>query len=354
MPYSEFNFIIYYSIMVKKMKLKWLFLALGCLAASQVQAADAGLRFIQASGVVKCGTNLMTDAYARKDENGQWQGIDADMCRVFALAAFGRSNAFELMHIEPQQANSALATNKIDIMLGNTPFSASSDIAGLARPAEVMYYDRQVFMVRDGQKAKSMDDFKGQNLCAVSNSDDLFNLQLFMEEYKINFNILYFNSFEAAKNAFLLNRCNLMTGNETMLLALVKSLNKPNITLLPEVLSYKPIYAVVARDNVSLQVSIKWIMNALALSEEHGITGQNVDIFLATKNKSLRNLLGIDPELWKKFSINPEWLKTALKELGNYGAIYERNLGNESTFQFKRGKNRLISNGGLIRSQSFL
>lgn len=336
------------------MKLKWLFLVLSLFYASNGVAADAGMRYIQTNGKVRCGTDLKTDAYARKDENGDWRGIDADMCRIFSLAAFGRSNAFELINIDPQDAGTALATNKIDIMLGNTPFSASSEISGLGRPSEVIYYDRLMFMARDTKKATSMLGFNGQNLCAVSNSDDLYYLEQFANHYKLQFNMLKFANFDNAKSAFLLNRCNLLIGNETKLTALQQSLNKPEIRILPEILAYKPVYAVTARDNSSLQMGIKWVINSLALAEEFGMTAQNVDIFKASGNKTVRNLLGTDPELWKKFNLSPDWVKKAIKEVGNYGQIYERNLGNESSLKIKRDKNKLIKDGGLVRTQSFL
>lgn len=337
------------------MKLKWLILAIGMFFyTTDGVAADAGFRFIKTNGLVRCGTDLSTDAYARKDADGIWRGIDADLCRVFSIAVFGSGDAFELVHVDTLAVDKAIAANKVDIMLGNAPFSASAEIAGKGKAVEVIYYDRQMLLARNAKNAKSMKDFSGKNTCTVAGSEDLYNLELFMDKYDLSMNLLKFPNYKRAKEAFLLNRCDILVGNETTLKAMQMNIAKKEISIPPEVIAYKPIYAIVHKDNVTLQVAVKWIMNAIILAEDYGINSKNVDIFVASKNKSVRNLLGLDKELWRSFGLEPEWVKIAVKELGNYGDIFNRNLGEQSFLQLSRDKNKLIKDDGLISSEIFL
>lgn len=326
------------------------------LFAANAEAADAGFRYINTRGVVRCGTDLAPKTYAYKDEGGYWRGIDADLCRVFSTAIFGRSDRFEMIDVKSYEVAKALATNKIDIMLGNVPATATRDIASKATQAELMYYGRQMFLVHHIEDADSMEAYKGKKVCAVIDSEDLFNLQEYSDRYNLDFNTLLFKDAPHAKEAFLINRCDILTGSEMYLRSIYKQLGSDtmNIEVLPEVIAYKPVYAQVHRDNHTLRTSIKWIINAMTLAERKGINSKNLEIFIGIKDASTKNLLGINPQLWQRFQLQPEWVKTAIGELGNYGEIYERNLGELSEFNIPRDKNRLIENGGLIKSQSFL
>lgn len=338
------------------MKLKfWVVLLFCILSAKQTEAADAGFRYINTRGTVRCGSELQSKTYAYKDESGYWRGIDADLCRLFSTAVFGRSDRFELVDVKPSQVNKAIATNKIDIMLGDAPGTASRDVSGKATQAELMYYARQMFLAQKIEDATSMEAYKGKKVCVVTNSEDYYNLQDYSDKYDLDLQPLFFADRARAKEAFLLKRCDLFTGNEIYLKSLYDQVNNDNmnLALLPEVIADKPIYAQIHKDNQKLRIAIKWIMNAVTLAEKKGINSKNIDIFIGVKDGSIKNLLGINPDLWNKFQLKPSWVKTAITELGNYGEIYERNLGSLSDFEIERGRNKLVEEGGLIKSQSF-
>lgn len=338
------------------MKQKICFLCLwACLFSANAWAVDAGLRFIKTRGEVLCGTDLASESYAYKDEAGYWRGIDADMCRIFSTAIFGRSDKFKLVDVKPNQVNAAIANNKIDIMLGNAPATASKDISGKATQAEIVYYVRQMFLAHKNETATSMEDFKGKKICVVTDTDDYYNMQDFSDKYKLDLRPLFFKNPADAETAFLLKRCDLYTGNELYLKSIINHMSDTSvqIEILPEVIAEKPVYAQVLKDNQKLSSSVKWIINALTLSEKKGINSKNIDIFIGLKDGSVKNLLGVNPDLWNKFELNPTWVRTAITELGNYGEIYEKNLGSLSKLKIERGKNNLIENGGLIISKSF-
>lgn len=338
------------------MKLKFWLVIISCvLAAEKVQAADAGFRYINTRGNVRCGTDLSTQTYAYKDESGYWRGIDADFCKVFSTAIFGRSDRFEMVDVKSYDAGKAISTNKIDIMLGDAPGTATRDITGKTTQAELMYFGRQMFLGQKMEDATSMQPYKGKKVCAVTNSEDFYNLQDYSDKYDLELRPLMFQDAKRAKEAFLLKRCELLTGSEIYLKSIYQQMANDymDIVMLPEVIAYKPVYAQVHKDNQKLRIAIKWIMNALTLAEKKGINSKNIEIFIGVKDTSIKNLLGIEPQLWEKFQLKPDWVKTELTELGNYGEIYERNLGSISEFKIEREKNRLIEDGGLIKSQSF-
>lgn len=324
--------------------------------APVLAAADPGLRYIQTRGNVRCGTDLRSKYYAYKDEDGFWHGFDVDICKAISQAVFNRSDRFVMVHVAPEEITRALSTNKIDIMLSSAPFSASKEIAYKTMPVDILYYDQQMFLARKIKDATSMEAYKGSKVCVVSDSDDYYNLLNYSENYKLDFTPLPFKLQQRATEAFLLNRCQLLTGGSIYLKNILASRfeNNNEVELLPESIALKPAYAIVAKDNNTLRIIVKWIFNALKLAEEHGITSNNVKVYIGSKDLSLQNLLGDNPALWSKFGLNPNWLRKAIEDIGNYGEIYERNIGLSSPLMIERRENNLLKNKGLITSQPFL
>ena len=340
------------------MKLKFVLCCLFLVSAvSEAAASDAGLRYIQTRGVVRCGTDLSAKTYAYKDADGYWRGIDADLCRTLAAAVLGDKERIEMVNVTTNMVSKYLTTNKIDVMLGGAPYSAGMEISSQATPIDVIYYDKQMFLARNADKAGSMEDYRGQKVCVVNNSEDQYNLEEYNARYNLDLKPLPFASSQRAKEAFLLNRCTLLTGNALYLTNTLKSagIKDENTMVLPEVISVKPVYAFASKNNNALRISAKWILNALKLAEDIGINSSNIDIFIGVEDTSTKNLLGVNDALWNRFKVrDPQWVRKALKEIGNYGEIYEKNLGRESEFKLEREQNRLLKDGGLIIPQPFL
>lgn len=340
------------------MKLKTLiWSSLLLLAATEAFAADAGLRYIGSRGLIRCGTDLSTRSYAYKDEEKVWRGIDADLCRVFSMAIFGNSGSFEMIDVQANEISKALSSNKIDIMFGNNAMNASYEINSKANAVDIIYYDKQVFLAKPlEEEATSMAAYKGSNVCAVKNSEDLNNIYEYNRKFEAEFKPLSFINAAKAKEAFFLNRCPLLTANEIYLKGLAQSVvtKDKSMEILPEIVAYRPIYAYVNKENITLRIVSKWILNALLLAEAQNITSKNVDVFIGLTDNSTRNLLGAEKKLWLDFGLKPDWVQKAMRELGNYGEIYERNLGKDSDNKIERDKNNLIENGGLMKYQPFI
>ena len=340
------------------MKLKTLiWSSLLLLAATEAFAADAGLRYIGSRGLIRCGTDLSTRSYAYKDEEKVWRGIDADLCRVFSMAIFGNSGSFEMIDVQANEISKDLSSNKIDIMFGNNAMNASYEINSKANAVDIIYYDKQVFLAKPlEEEATSMAAYKGSNVCAVKNSEDLNNIYEYNRKFEAEFKPLSFINAAKAKEAFFLNRCPLLTANEIYLKGLAQSVvtKDKSMEILPEIVAYRPIYAYVNKENITLRIVSKWILNALLLAEAQNITSKNVDVFIGLTDNSTRNLLGAEKKLWLDFGLKPDWVQKAVRELGNYGEIYERNLGKDSDNKIERDKNNLIENGGLMKYQPFI
>lgn len=296
-------------------------------------------------------------SYAYKDEEKVWRGIDADLCRVFSMAIFGNSGSFEMIDVQANEISKALSSNKIDIMFGNNAMNASYEINSKANAVDIIYYDKQVFLAKPlEEEATSMAAYKGSNVCAVKNSEDLNNIYEYNRKFEAEFKPLSFINAAKAKEAFFLNRCPLLTANEIYLKGLAQSVvtKDKSMEILPEIVAYRPIYAYVNKENITLRIVSKWILNALLLAEAQNITSKNVDVFIGLTDNSTRNLLGAEKKLWLDFGLKPDWVQKAVRELGNYGEIYERNLGKDSDNKIERDKNNLIENGGLMKYQPFI
>ena len=347
----------YNTELVNKMKLHLFFLTLAIFFSSTpVWAKDNSLRYPVGRRSVVCGTDTSNKLLAYKDEIGSWQGFDADICRNFALAILGDAEAFTLRNVSNKDLVKALDEGQIDIMLGNHVISAKQEVTNPVVSTDVLYIDKQIFAERHKSDATSMQQYKKANVCVVANSHDFENLYDYNQKYAMEFNILQYTSPADAKQAFYLGRCQLISGSEIYIKSIAENLvSKENdIRILPEIISYRPVYAYTAKMNPEFQVAVKWILNAPKLAEQQGITSKNIDSFIGIRSGSVKNLLGADQSLWKQMDLKPDWVIKAIKQRGNFGEIYERNFGKYSEYKIERDKNNLIENGGIINALPFI
>ena len=305
---------------------------------------------------IVCGTDLSTSALAYKDEDNKWQGFDADLCRNFAAAIIGNEYAFRLKNVSAKNIANALKNKQIDIMLGNYSISAKEEISTPIDIIDVLYYDKQMFATRKEIDAESMEDFKGAKVCVIDGTLDAEMLDEYNHKYALELKVLKFKSETDAKQAFYTNRCELISGSELYLKGVVSDMAMADnkIYILPEVVNYRPVYAYSAKNRQNIRVKAKWVLNAIKLAEQQNINSQNIASLIGVRSHSIRNLLGIDKQLWHSFRIYPDWAKKAIKSRGNYGEIFERNLGVMSKHKISRDKNNILENGGLISSLPFI
>ena len=302
--------------------------------------------------VLRCGTNLKVKSYAYKEHN-IWHGIDADFCRVAAQAILGDMEKIEMVHVPSGQVAEALNSAKIDVMLSGSGYSARLETAHKVSNAGLLYYDYQyVLAPKDG--SEDLADYKDKRMCLSGDSDYFRHFQDYNVRYNFGIKYLTFNSFEQAREALLLKRCQLLSASGLLLYGLQNEVPQLNMRVLPVKISVQPTYAVVKYGNVDLQIALKWVYNALFLAEQYGMNMQNMGYFATNEDPEVRNLLGDNPEMWKNLLLQPKWLREVITKLGNYGDIYERNLGKESEFKLQRNEGNLLKNGGTIYPLPFI
>lgn len=344
---------------VDKMKLKLFVFSvfLSFVSANAFAADNTGLRAISSYGKIRCGTDASAKALAYKDSDGFWQGYAVDWCKVFAKAILNRSDAFEIVDVSAENMEKAFAQDKIDIMIGAEAINHSKEYKSKVAQSALIAYDKQGILVRKKEGAKSLEDYKGEKMCIVNDTADLYNMQKYLTTYDLDISLLPSTNKNRAKEAFMLNRCNLITGNRAYLMSFHKNNlgEKETYEVVPEYIAQVPQYVFVNKDNQKLNSVIKAVVNAMQLADENDINSQNIGIIIGVNNTSLQNLLGDNETLWKSFElVNPKWVRDAVKEFGNFGEIYDRNFGAETMFKFERENNKIFNKGGLIIPQPFL
>ncbi len=340
--------------MVNKMNLKPLFLGL-LLSGLLFYTPDTSAKNqINQRQYVACGISQDYKSLAYKQDN-HWYGFDADICRAIAAAFLGDPERFKLIPVKKENIGQALNSAQIDIMLGNSSFSASEEAKFFVTPVDTLYYDRQIFASRQTKNATSMHDYKNTKVCVLRNSNASAFLNEYNQKYALGFKILEMPSLIALKEAFYINRCELVSGSEIFIKDIVSNVNATEkAEILPEEITYIPIKAYTAGNNPSLNIAVRWIINALKLAASANITSQNIDTFNATKSKSLQNLIGTSSKTWTDLGIEPLWIKKFIPLHGNYLQILDRNIGSISKLNLDIKQNDMIENGGFLISHPFI
>ena len=309
------------------------------------------LDYIRSQGKIRCGTNTKLKSYAYLEDD-VWHGIDADICKAIALAIIGDADKIEMINVEPDDVEKALANGQIDVMLSGKPFREVQEINGKVESAGLIYYDQQLLMVAD--KDQEPEFYRGKKMCITTGSDYYRKFEEYNTKHDLNVSYLTFGDMDKVKEAFLLKRCQMITASALYLSGLKQSMMKTNAKIYPDQIALIPVHALVRAHNRELRLAVKWILNALFLAEQYGINGQNLTFFTSHNNQEIRNLVGDDPKLWQGLGLRSFWLIDAIRLLGNYGDIYNRNIGEDSDYKIERRQGKLVKDGGLIYPIPFM
>lgn len=314
-------------------------------------ASGGYLEYIRSQDKIRCGTNTQLKSFARL-EDGVWRGIDADICKAIALAIIGNSEKIEMVNVEAGEVEKALTNGQIDVMLSGVPFKAVQEIGGNIESAGLIYYDQQLLMVADEDKEPEY--YRGKKICLASGSDYYRNFEEYNMRHNLDVSYLTFSDMTKVREAFLLKRCQMVTAGALFLGGMKQSMLKSNAKIYSDQIAITPVYALVRSHNRELRMAIKWILNALFLAEQYGINAQNLAFFASHNNPEIRNLMGDEPKLWQKLGLRSFWVNDAIKLLGNYGDIYDRNIGKDSDYKIERRQSKLIKDGGIIYPLPFM
>ena len=324
---------------------KLLATAMAVMASLAALPAHAGktVDTIKARGQVICGVHTGLAGFSAADSNGKWTGIDVDMCRAVAAATLGDAEKVKFVPLTAQARFTALQSGEIDMLSRNTTFTLTRDASlGLSQTA-VVYYDGQGFMVPVKSKIKSAKQLKGQTVCVQSGTTTEKNLTDFSKANGLNIKPVVFEKLDAVEGAYFSGRCISYTSVRN------KSAKNPaDHLILPELISKEPLGPLVRRGDDEWAAIVKWTVFGLLEAEENGITQANVDDLKAnSKDPVVGRILGSSEDTGKLLGLEKEWMANAIKATGNYGEIFERNVGPKSALQLPRGLNNLWNKGGI-------
>ena len=324
-------------------------LAVACLAAP----AHAGktLDAIKARGQLVCGVSSGVAGFSQADSAGKWSGLDVDICRAIAAAVLGDAEKVKWVPLVSQQRFAALQSGEIDILSRNTTWTLTRDASLGLNFIGVTYYDGQGFMVPAKSKIKSAKALKNATVCLQSGTTTEKNLSDFSRANGLNLKPVVFEKFDAANAAYFSGRCQAYSTDASGLASVRnKEAKSPaDHVILPELISKEPLGPAVRRGDDDFFAIAKWVVFGLLEAEEYGITRDKVDSLQKdSKDPAVGRLLGTTEDMGKPLGLDKEWLARALKATGNYGEIFERNVGPKSALALPRGSNNLWSHGGLM------
>lgn len=321
------------------------------LLASSLAHAGKTLDGIRQRGAIACGVSTGVAGFSLADSQGKWSGIDVDICRAIAAAVLNDPNKVNFVPLNPQQRFTALQSGEVDILARNTTWTLTRDASLGLNFTAITYYDGQGFLVPKKLKITSAKQLKNAEICVQSGTTNEKNLADYFRSLGIKVKPVVFEGFEAAFKAFFSGRCQAYTTDISGLAGLrnKEAPNPDDYVILPEVISKEPLGPAVRRGDDEWFAIVKWVIFSLIEDEENGITQANADALKAqSKDPVVQRLLGASDDTGKLLGIDHDWSYHAVKAVGNYGEIFERNLGPKSAVKLPRGLNNLWNKGGIL------
>ncbi|HRP80252.1 MAG TPA: amino acid ABC transporter substrate-binding protein, partial [Aquamicrobium sp.] len=320
------------------------------LAASAASAAT--LDDVKARGHLKCGVNTSLAGFSAPNDKGEWTGLDVDFCRAVAAAIFGDGDKVNFTALSAKDRFTALQSGEVDVLSRNTTWTINRDTALGFNFAGVTYYDGQGFMINAKQLpgVNSALQLSGASVCVQAGTTTELNLADYFSANNMEYNPVVFEKFEEANAAYDAGRCDAYTTDQSGLYAVRLQMSSPDDhVVLPEIISKEPLGPSVRQGDDQWFDIVKWVYFALLNAEEAGITQANVDEMKESASPDIRRLLGTEAEtkIGTDLGLDNDWVVKIIKATGNYGEIFERNVGSGSPLKIARGVNALWTKGGL-------
>jgi general L-amino acid transport system substrate-binding protein len=330
------------------------FLATGIAVAMLAGAATAAyagkeLDAIKARGQLICGVSTGVAGFAAADSQGKWTGIDVDVCRAVAAAIFGDADKVKYVPTTAQQRFTALQSGEVDLLVRTTTYTLTRDTALGFDFTGVNYYDGQGFMVNKKLGVKSAKELNGATVCVQPGTTTELNLADYFRANKMTFKPVVIEKIEEVRAAFFAGRCDVFTTDASGLYA-TRAANAPNpddYIILPEIISKEPLGPVVRHGDNQFADIVRWALFAMIEAEEYGITSKNIDEMMKSDNPTIKRILGVTPGMGKALGVDDKWVYNIIKQVGNYGESFDRNVGMGSPLKIARGQNALWTQGGL-------
>lgn len=317
------------------------------LAGAATAQADT-LEDTMERGAVQCGVSDGLPGFSAPDDDGNWQGIDVDVCRAVAAAVLGDSEAVNYISLNAVERFTALQSGEVDVLSRNTTWTTTRDTTLGLNFTGVTFYDGQGFMVPSDLGITSVDELDGASICIQSGTTTELNLADYFRANDMEFNPIVFDTSEQTVGGYQAGRCDVLTSDTSQLAALRIQLSDPSASMiLSDVISKEPLGPVVRQGDDSWFNIVKWSLFAMLNAEELGVNSDNVDEMLESENPNIARLLGQDGNYGEEMGLEADWAYNIISQVGNYGQSFDRNVGMDSPLEIERGINELWTEGGL-------
>jgi general L-amino acid transport system substrate-binding protein len=322
------------------------------MLASTGAMAGRDLDAIKARGSLNCGVGIGTAGFMLADSQGKWRGLSVDVCRAVAAALFGDADKVRYVPLTSQQRFTAVQSGEVDMVMGNATYTLTRDTALGLDFTGVYYYDGQSFLVPKKLGVKSARELSGATVCVAPGTTTELNLADYFRANKMTFKPVVIEKVEEVRAAFFSGRCDVYTNDSSSLYA-TRAANVPppataeDFIVLPEIISKEPLAPAVRHGDNQFADIVRWSQYAMIEAEEYGISSKTVDEMLKSDNPSIKRILGVTPGMGKALGVDEAWVVNIIKQVGNYGESFERNVGSGSILKIDRGLNNLWTKGGL-------
>ncbi|RKF20035.1 amino acid ABC transporter substrate-binding protein [Alginatibacterium sediminis] len=312
------------------------------------QAEGDTLSSVKSKGFLQCGVSTGLPGFSNPDAEGNWQGLDVDVCRAVAAAVLGDATKVKYTPLTAKERFTALQSGEIDVLSRNTTWTLTRDASLGLNFAGVNYYDGQGFMVSKELGVSSAKELDGAAVCIQSGTTTELNLADYFRENGMEYTPIVFDTSDQTVKGFEAGRCDVLTSDQSQLYALrIKLADPGSAMVLPEVISKEPLGPVVRQGDDAWFNIVKWSLNAMLNAEELGLTSANVDEMAKGTNPNIRRLVGLEGPK-EALGLEPTWAYNIVKQVGSYAESFERNVGTGSPLAIDRGINALWNQGGFM------
>jgi len=319
------------------------------LATMAMPAKADTLDIVKQRGTLQCGVSQGVPGFSAPDDEGKWRGFDIDFCRAISAAVFGDADKVSYVPLSAKERFTALQSGTVDVLSRQSTWSLSRDTGMGIRFVGAAYYDGQGFMVRKSLGVDSALKLSGATVCLEQGTTTEQNVADYFSANKMQYEGVVIDSADSLIKAFDSGRCDVYTTDASALYAQRLKLTDPAaFTVLPEIISKEPLAPAVRKGDDKWFDIVRWTLFSLIEAEEEGITQANAEASLKSQNPTVRRFLGVEGDNGQQLGLDPAFAYNIVAKVGNYGEIFERNLGQSSQLKIARGINALWNAGGLM------
>ncbi|MAX32950.1 amino acid ABC transporter substrate-binding protein, PAAT family [Onishia taeanensis] len=317
------------------------------LATGSAQAGET-MDAVKERGQVVCGVSTGLPGFSTPDDQGNWEGIDVDVCHGVAAAVFGDASKVQFVPLNAKERFTALQSGEIDVLSRNTTWTATRDTTLGLNFTGVSFYDGQGFLVKESLGIDSAKQLDGAAFCVQSGTTTELNLADYFQAHDMSFEPVVFDTSDQTVGGFEAGRCDVLTSDTSQLNALRIKLSDPDSAkVLPEVISKEPLGPVVRQGDDQWFNAVKWTLFAMINAEEMGISSENADEMKGSEKPGIARFMGSEGNFGEAMGLPADWAYSIVSQVGNYGEVFDRNVGAGSPLNIERGLNALWTEGGI-------